>query len=183
MSKKVWKAALKLANDYGEAISIGGGEPTIHPKFNEFLMDAISASQDEGEPIWLATNGSITKTALLLSKLASCGVIACTLSQDSYHDPIDERVVEAFEIYDDRNRQENDFRSIRNVDGKEIVAGRCTWGKQGCICESLFVEPSGTIRACGCADAPVFGTVFDPKIPEGWDFVNCHKEQTQCCVA
>ena len=47
----------KNALEYDEYITIGGGEPTLHPKFWEMMGLALGF----GEYVWLATNGSITK--------------------------------------------------------------------------------------------------------------------------
>ena len=68
MDFDTFKKCLEWGEDY---ISLGGGEPTIHPDFEKFLLTAIS----ECEYVWLATNGKHTRRALLLAKLARSGVI------------------------------------------------------------------------------------------------------------
>jgi len=138
MTPKTFKNALSYCD---EVVSIGGGEPTIHPKFKQFLFDAIGHC----EYVWMATNGSMTEIALTLSKMAKKGIISCALSQDPYHDPIDEKVVEAF-TQGQKNALagEHDCREIRNVYGNEINGGRCDFGKEdGCICSGLIVRPNG----------------------------------------
>jgi len=178
MTMRTWRAARSLVGYYSdESISLGGGEPTLHPQFWQILGESIASF----EYVWLATNGSVTPIALALAGMARKGVISVALSLDSYHDAIDDRVVQAFKSY--RNTSyvgdNNDCREIRNVDGKEINAGRCDFGKDdGCVCPGVLIEPDGTIRACGCADAPKFGTVFKPAIPEDWRTGDCHKEQS-----
>jgi MoaA/NifB/PqqE/SkfB family radical SAM enzyme len=181
MSLKTYEAALKFSSDMGdESVSIGGGEPTMHPLFWQFLGLAMA----DFEYVWMATNGSKTNTALALAKMARRGVVSVALSQDSYHDPIDESVVEAFTVkrntYGGIENRDSDLREIRNVNGKEINAGRCDFGEDsGCVCPDLLIEPDGTIKGCGCADAPTLGTVFDPQIPEGWQSSECSKEQPE----
>jgi len=171
MTPRVYKKAIEFASDFADSITLGGGEPTLHKNFWEILGLSIGSAEN----VWLATNGSITNTALKLANMAMKGVIGCALSQDIYHDPIDPRVVQAFTKY--KNQYENDCRDIRNVTGKEIKAGRCEEGEDGCICESLTIEPDGKIRACGCPDAPYFGDIFHSTIPENWDMYACHKKQ------
>ena len=63
----------KNAVDHDECATIGGGEPTIHPKFWEFIGLALGRA----EYVWLATNGKETDTALALAGLAKRGVIGC----------------------------------------------------------------------------------------------------------
>ena len=75
MSLEVFEACLLECD---EMLPIGGGGPTIHPEFNNFLLKAIGAV----DYVWLATNGSMTETALTLAKLAKRGVIGCALSLD-----------------------------------------------------------------------------------------------------
>lgn len=177
MSLKTFRKALK----YDEIVSIGGGEPTIHPKFWEILGLAIGNS----EYVWLATNGKKTDIAIALAKLAQKGVIGCDLSQDSYHEPIDEEVVQAFTknkkagIGGYYSTDNNDARSIRNVTGKEIISGRCDFGdNKGCVCPELFCAPDGTIKGCGCIDAPVFGNInAEVNIPDEWQHGECYKDQ------
>lgn len=158
-----------------ETVTIGGGEPTIHPLFTQMLFEAIGNS----DYVWLATNGSKTEIALTLAKMAKKGVIGVALSRDIYHDPIDERVIDAFtkpqhQFCDDSH----DGREIRDVTGKEVKAGRCDFGSDKCICEDLIVKPDGTLKACGCEDAPSFGNVNDEiNIPENWESGTCHKKQ------
>jgi len=158
-----------------EYVSIGGGEPTLHPLFWQILME--TAAKVEG--VWLATNGSQTETALALAKLAQKGTIGCDLSQDEYHDPIDPRVVRAFNR-DPRpsHGPSPDLRGVRNVGGNEINGGRCDFGESGCVCNDLLVRPDGTVRGCGCEDAPAFGNVnTGVDVPDGWEWGECHKDQ------
>ena len=174
MSLETFRNALKEGD---ESITIGGGEPTLHPHFWQFLMEAVARS----ESVWLATNGSQTEIAIALAGLAKKGVVGVALSQDIYHDEIDYKVVEAF-TKDKKpyniDRDNNDLREIRNVEGKLIKAGRCKEGLEECICSDLFIEPSGKIRGCGCVKSPVFGNVNTTyKIPNDWDIGECYKIQ------
>lgn len=178
MTMRTWRATLALIESYGDEISLGGGEQTLHPRFWQILGESIAAS----EYVWLATNGSITRTALALAKLAKRGITGVALSMDSYHDPIDPEVVDAFtrdkpSRYSGFDNRTSDCRELRNVDGSEINVGRCDFGKEGCVCPGLIITPTGVIKACGCDDAPAFGTVFKPDIPGDWNTGDCYKDQ------
>lgn len=179
MTREIWKEAIKLASNYGD-ITLGGGEPTLHPDFWEILGLSLGSGV---EYVWMATNGSQTETALALANLAKKGALGVALSQDIYHDSIDPRVVNAFtkdsKIYNGMGREDNDSREIRNVTGNEIKSGRCKIGKTGCICPDLIVLPNGTIKGCACKDAPIFGNVFDPRIPDFWQSGECSNKQTK----
>ena len=181
MSMEVFKAAGQLAQDNGHYISLGGGEPTLHPDFWAFI--GLSLAYSEEGYVWLATNGSQTETALKLARMAEKGVIGCALSQDQYHDEIDDRVIEAFASDHRPGLRGNDSREIRCVDGNIVQAGRAAeWGNlEGCVCDDLFVSPDGKLWACGCQSVQ-FGTVFEPDIPgdwgsdEMWDGYRCPTE-------
>ena len=165
MTLETFMAALQ----HDDTISLGGGEPTLHPLFWHFLGLAIGTA----DSVWLATNGSQTQTAIALARMARKGVIGCALSQDIYHDPIDPKVIDAFTpkktrpdewLPADRNQ---DYREIRNVTGREIKAGRCKTGEIECICPEVYVRPNGDVHLCGCARSPKIGDVFKGyEIPE-----------------
>lgn len=143
------EAALELDDGY---IAIGGGEPTLHPKFWEIIGICLGAC----DSVWLATNGSQTKTTLRLANMARRGVLGVALSQDFYHSAIDQKVIDAFKgagIYD-YHRDDNDLREIRDVSNNIVRQGRAiktrVWQKESCACEGLFVDPLGNIWSCGC---------------------------------
>jgi len=177
MTIATFKKALEFDDSY---VSIGGGEPTLHPKFWEMIGIALG----HAEHVWLATNGSVTETALTLASLAKRGVIGCALSQDVYHDPIDGRVIQAF-TKDATPRHSflavpgsMDGREIRNTteNSEPFNVGRCDFGKDGCVCADLIVKPSGIVHACACDNAPTFGNINDDfTIPENYMVGECYK--------
>jgi len=177
MSEETFKAAADHAADDGGSLSIGGGEPTLHPRFWQFLGYAMSKLDSLEGGIWLATNGKRTDDAVALAKMARSGVIAVALSQDRWHEKINERVVRAFTFgrrasipYGDAGSGENDLREIRDVGlgyqglkMNPIRAGRWRGPSNrntDCPCEDYFVEPNGTVRQCGCKGSTVLGDVF-----------------------
>ena len=186
MRRSTFIKACELAAERGDIISIGGGEPTIHPLFWDFIGLAL-AHGDIYEVPWLATNGKVTETALRLANLAKRGVLAVDLSRDEYHEEIDYEVVEAFTV-DKYNRGDrvSDYRSIRDVTGgpiagvwrEPIQTGRYLSylgldeddqdDERECVCNDIFVAPDGIIHACGCQEVQ-YGTVWEPQFPASWD--------------
>ena len=153
MTTKTYKNAIRIARDRGEFIALGGGEPTIHPRFWEMLGIALGADDTEG--VWLATNGKKTKTALALAGIAKGSErFSVALSRDPYHDEIDSRVVETFKRYG---------LELRDTSRHLSRVGRAAdndIGNDGlCVCGGLVVLPNGDIKPCDCEDAPVIGNV------------------------
>ena len=176
MSRKVFDKALEIAQEYGSGITLGGGEPTMHPNFLEWVVDAslacIDASMDMDAPaVLVVTNGKKTETALKLAKLAHLGVVCADLSQDSFHDEIDERVVEEFTRYNKGSRwgeRQRGYAGIRNVDGKVLARGRAVENslsdEDRCACWALFIKPNGDFYQCGCAITKL-GNILTDEIP------------------
>ena len=159
MSMEVFEAAVSKLDAY--SIQLGGGEPTMHPRFVEILFKCLGTPDTES--IWLATNGSQTAISIALAKMARAGVISVALSRDQYHDPIDPKVIKAFEGADKRypSKPDNDCRAIRSVT-RVVRQGRATWGIPDCCCEGVMVLPDGVVRHCGCVKSKTYGNVLDP---------------------
>ena len=150
MDTRIFEEAIRLIGN--DALAIGGGEPTLHPRFWEFIGIGLGTC----DSVWLATNGSQTRTTLRLAKMARRGIIGCALSRDSFHNPIDQEVIKAFSGADDHSyrRADNDLREIRDVSHKVMRQGRAvktgTWSEEGCGCDGIVVDPLGNIWSCGC---------------------------------
>lgn len=156
-----------IIQESSRLVTIGGGEPTLHPKFWDFIGQAALY----GTP-WLATNGSNKKDALKLCELAKKGAVAVALSLDRWHDPIDLEVVEAFSkgltmtnygFYKLMTNYCNptDLREIRTViiPYKGGRAHNIQGSRNYCPCPGLQFIPNGDIYTCGCDAAPKIGTV------------------------
>jgi len=96
MSIATFRNALNFLSNYMgiEYVALGGGEPTIHPKFESMLFQAMS----QFDFVWLATNGKHKRRALMLAELSRKykDRFSAELSLDDYHEPIDKEVEEAF---------------------------------------------------------------------------------------
>jgi MoaA/NifB/PqqE/SkfB family radical SAM enzyme len=180
MSIDTAKKALEMFE--GDLLTIGGGEPTIHPQFWEIFGLAVGINMRYYMAPLIVTNGSVTDTAIALAALAKGGAISAALSRDGYHDPIDPKVVEAFTIDKRRHygERDNDCREIRDVTGHEINAGRCDFGEDdACPCNDFIVMPNGDVKACGCDDSPILGNINDDTFDASqWEFDedHCYKE-------
>lgn len=158
MNLKTYRKALSLSLDYSGSVSLGGGEPTLHPDFWQFFGLALSAPYIES--LWLATNGSKKETTLALAAIAlESNVVGITLSQDAYHSPISDEVVAFFGTH-------KDSLETRDVTYDVIDTGFATDNQLGsttdiCACPETFIKPNGDIFMCGCEDALQIGTVWD----------------------
>lgn len=189
-------------------ISLGGGEPTMHPRFFDILRFLIR----DFDYVWMATNGSKTRTMFRLLDIidgndyenytCSCKTdeekeecncadyfraidgtakLTVALSQDCFHDPIDPRVVERW-----KNRASRHGHSgceIRDVSRKVVQQGRAKktglgW-EEGCVCSDNIIRPDGSIKMCGCPGSPVIGDVYSG-IDSKWDSVLNADEYRDC---
>jgi hypothetical protein len=162
MSVKTFRKALEIAENHGDYIMLGGGEPTLHPQFESFLIWAIASNE---EPPHIVTNGKIKNRALLIAKLSKADLIFGELSQDCFHEPIDDQVVKAFGK-SIRDVTKGLWESFGIVEGREIKRrglSRRPKYKFGlpfkCRCDDIFVKPNGKIYQCGCPDSPCIGDV------------------------
>jgi hypothetical protein len=160
MTMRTFRAALKCARETDEGIFLGGGEPTMHPKFIEMLCLAIAHCHSE-VGVNLVTNGTNKEACRLMTKLAGAGVITAELSIDPFHDAIDPEVEGWFE-------KNNAIRTVRTIMARG--RGRHIAGSvDKCACDELFVSPDGKLWMCGCRTVS-FGTVAKPEIPSCyWD--------------
>ena len=187
MTRETFLAACKLSEDRGDTIFLGGGEPSLHPLLFDFIGLALAHDTSGTGPgaVGIVTNGGVTKIALKLAEMARHGLIACELSQDALHDPIDPAVVKAFTkkpspesygVYGTKT-DDHDYRGIRSVK-EPYRQGRWKSGKAECACVELCIEPDGRIFACGCRKVQ-YGTVFNPQIPDTYQSGECGKNQPQ----
>ena len=164
MTIEVFRAALELARENDNYLVLGGGEPTLHPQFEQMLVEAMAASTELADKVFIVTNGSITRRAMILARLHKAGFITARLSQDEYHDPIDQQVIDVF----------TKLNSIRDVTHggriEPLPTGRAIEllgyeledrDETHCACTDWVIKPNGDVLQCGCDDSPFIGNVFD----------------------
>ena len=161
MSLETFRKALGLAANYGEFVTLGGGEPTVHPLFEQFLLEAIA--DGNGDNVFVITNGKDTRRAMMLVNLIRHKIIGGDLSQDPWHEEIDEGVVEAFSKLGSSFGRYTHIRDVSQSVSGVAAHGRAKKNNIGksdhCTCEDLFVTPSGIIKQCGCLHSPIIGNV------------------------
>lgn len=170
MTEDIFKASLQLAIDYEDHITLGGGEPLLHPLFFKFAYQAIDGLLDVSDnsgftAVGIVTNGKCTNEAKHLAKMAKTGLISARLSQDQYHEPIDASVIRAFTKHIRRNEfgtpihsDDNDLRVLGSNIYNVTASGRARkWAErhpdkpsQDCFCDGIIITPDGNVWQCGC---------------------------------
>lgn len=186
--------ALYLALDHGEeSISLGGGEPTLHPRFFDMIRTCFQYELS----VWLATNGSRKKAMFRLHDIIQGDdpeicmrndySLCVALSTDYHHDynMVDHSVRELWNKKAGRSvpflmrDHRYECRDVTASYDGPVKAGRAArtgaYGiAKGCVCTELFIHPDGSVTGCGCKDAPLFGNVsLGVTIPDDWDTISC----------
>ena len=186
MKLDTFKAALELARQYDESIAIGGGEPTLHPDFEKFLLLAIANQSNDFDKVFIVTNGSLKERAMMIGKLSASGVIEGKLSWDQFHDldMIDPEVSEWFHqmgaLWGPVRGTQDPIRPTNKL-SKRGRAAKIKEAQDDCACEDLFIRPNGDVYQCGCPDSPKLGNVNEGYEMDGWIAHCCyHSEEYQC---
>jgi MoaA/NifB/PqqE/SkfB family radical SAM enzyme len=191
MTKEVFEKSIALAQKFDLHVTLGGGEPTLHPLFKDFLLYAqweLTGNEYDyvGPRVHLVTNGSNTKIALKIAELARMGAISAAVSHDEYHDPIDPVVYQAFtkpqrDFYHPHNNDDHDYRHINEGKNYIVPVGRAKhWGNHPfikCICDSVFITPLGDVYPCGCKKTLLGNVLGEVKIYSEYFQGYCEKTQ------
>jgi hypothetical protein len=161
MDIDTFKKAVDISVREDGLVIIGGGEPTVHPKFYEFMEYALGFNVD------ITTNGKIKDRALYLLDLAKNRKINLTLSLDKFHDPINCDVQKLYEEYAIKGlvginvvkKPEFIGRALYNCTNSRIRRRiRRSVIKPTC-CGIPCVQPNGNIYRCICKNSKIIGTV------------------------
>lgn len=177
-----------MASDMNAFLTLGGGEITLHPQFEEILSMCTTLYKPTEKSFWgdtlkvaMITNGSMKERAMMINKLADKDEIRGLISYDQFHDPIDREVFSAFVDIE----RKNGHGINGNMHAKNITR-LMNWGRAKklknklsptgdrytvydcCLCESTTFYPTGTVRACGCPESTILSRNFmkDFTIPE-----------------
>lgn len=176
MPRNVWQDAIRFAEKWdSEVISIGGGEPTLHPDFFEILQRCMWGFSY----VWMATNGSRTKTMRRLVNILNGedyyngeenaiipekDQFSVELSTDYYHDPISDEIRDYWERMTKAKRPGFGLRDVTQGHGP-VEQGRAkrtsSAMRDGCCCPELTIRPDGKIKVCGCTNSPIIGDIWN----------------------
>lgn len=156
MNFVTFKKAIKFAKNKKAPVTLSGGEPTIHKDFLKYLYYAIGKLGNQN--VGVVTNGSQTEISLKLAELNDKRIISASLSQDEYHDKIDNVVVERFKAAIDGIKTFDKVSSHGR--GKAIKTA-----VEGCFYKEMLITPTGEIFACGCLEES-YGNLNKYKIPD-----------------
>lgn len=172
-------------------VTLGGGEPTLHPQFWHYLKYAISEldrlSYENGHPfVGIVTNGSRTWTAIALANMAKHGKIWAKVSIDSYHDPIHWSVRRAFDSKWDKRRAPDPDKDYRQLGVEPVYIARegraKEWGnrpKNLPFCCGMHVHPNGVTWECSCYKHKLGRIQEGLNIPDDmWEYI----EQGSCTL-
>ena len=160
MSMKTFRQSLRLFEqlgkiNYNHHITIGGGEPTLHPQIKTI---ALNVSMCKNSRFVLITNGRLGDIAIRLLHNYNDHII---LSVDKYHEPIDQSIIDIFKkpiTYEHYSPHKKRYRNVAGV-RNPIRSGRSMEGRRRCACDTLFIKPNGQIKYCGCLNSPIIGHI------------------------
>jgi hypothetical protein len=191
-------------NNFDESISIGGGEPTLHPRFFDILRHCLT----DFDYVWMATNGSKAKTMWRLASIIEDSdyenfpeddygaeiisnphqTLCVALSTDHFHratGTVDHRIAAHWKSNVERRNSGYETRDITQTRVGVIKQGRAVrtqvWQTENqCVCENIMIKPDGTLRLCGCTKSPVIGNIWNG-IEDKWNQVISYDEGYRGC--
>lgn len=198
MSVDQIRRIIVMASNMNAFLTLGGGEITLHPQFEEIVSMCITLYKPTEKTFWgekitlgIVTNGSMKERALLLNKLARENQICALLSWDQFHDPIDQEVVLAYmarshdtghgingSIYNKTITRLMNRGRAKKLKNKIAPDGQNYELYNSCLCPSTTFYPTGTVRACGCPESTILSRNFmkDFTIPEYFKSRYCYKD-------
>jgi MoaA/NifB/PqqE/SkfB family radical SAM enzyme len=158
MSKRIFKEACRIAYESYSHITLGGGEPTLHPLFPEFFGIALLASAGSEAGVFVATNGTnpvLTNQLLELHRNTNA-YASCRLSADSFHwDAVISPELLKLAINNSAISRSSSVCAVgrgKNISGAE----------KRCACADIFISPKGDIYPCGCKITKL-GNIMDSR--------------------
>jgi hypothetical protein len=152
ISSETFEHALEYAKHRQDEITLGGGEPTIHPQFEEFLVRAMEARPNR---VCVITNGKYAKGVNVLLRYAMTKQVFAKLSADQYHEPIDKAIVDEFNALPAMWEWGSHHLGTTHIErvlpfGRATRLTTATFRQGQCLCYGPFVTPSGHVQQCAC---------------------------------
>jgi sulfatase maturation enzyme AslB (radical SAM superfamily) len=186
MDRATYVDALCLARETGDHVTLGGGEPTVHPEFFAFLdlaIEMFDKGEFEMEPL-VVTNGKRTAHAKkLLRYIEEERSVYVDLSLDEWHDPINPEVRAEFmalqrrrlnawgstrrEVVRGGTRTANTIVSVGRAKTNGLGTSTVFGYESRCCCETPVVDPKGDLYSCGCKHIKL-GTIWTPGVLDGY---------------
>lgn len=163
MTRDTFVKGLVLAQSSGDDITIGGGEPTLHPLFWDFVGLALHHCGYGG--LFVATNGTDEKSTESLARLCEREVLGARISRDRYHLENDGAKCALSDASLKSLSKHSSIHIADYLDWKRVIPigrGMLYGQAEYCVCDTVFVEPSGQMWECGCR-LRSYGTVDKPK--------------------
>lgn len=162
MSRETFLNVEKLIhNTENSYISLGGGEPTLHPDFIPFVERLI----EKDVHVWFATNGTrpgtLKKIIKMISQLEDEDFLRFEVSLDYYHDK--DMLKDWVIAYAENNKIVRNTTKHRLPDrrGRAITSGIACQERSMCYC-GASVLPNGNVTVCGCENPMIMGNVNNP---------------------
>lgn len=185
MPRNIFQKALSVAIDRGDYVTIGGGEPTMHPRFFKYL-NLVREEQRRGNfeiTPFLVTNGKAYGKADRLLRILEHEqemeeqTISVNLSRDQWHDAIDPRIVQRYHQLKVASKGFINFRSVTKI--APVGRGRnSVFDEQRtitpCACEDALVDPQGQVWSCGCKKH-LLGSIWDSGVLDDYDSEYAHE--------
>lgn len=170
--------ALTFISKYGEYVTLGGGEATLHPQFRKIVQKAL----DFDLIVHIISNGSREHQIkwLIDQKEMYGDKLHFEISDDQFHLKDSHKVKSWVYEYAKRNKIiRNNIKLVKagraiNLENKTYLYEPFSYDNGSCLCETLTVKLDGSIYHCGCENSHKYGNViWDDKInyqyPECWN--------------
>ena len=156
MELEVARAAVAISIESDSCITLGGGEPTMHPQFWEIV--GICLDSQWMEHLTVISNGSKYFDRLAnLSRDSDCIYYAVSLD-DGYHDPLPPDLAHRIRKWGRTYGKLHQVTTVARV-GRAKTNDLTT--STHCVCEDPQVLVNGDVRYCGCPRSPKLGNVLD----------------------
>jgi len=161
MTAKMFEKCMIACEEQNLITFIGGGEPTLHPLFDQFLIRMVSScSFGKTEMCGCTTNGTNEEKTAFLYALSKSNVhgFYFSVSNDQFHKKIMPKNIQ--------NILKKDPRFGKGVFLPKDVKARGRGKKikeaiDGCVCGEIFVGPNGAVKPCGCSiESPTIANIL-----------------------